>query len=91
MNSVDPSSPRTNIEFCTNMIEVSKDTTTEIIKAVILKLLIQIDRSKDISEQDVRRSLLHYLNIEYSALSKRFKNNVTLLNNLHYAISKLTQ
>ena len=91
MNSVDPSSPRTSHEFCTNMIEVSKDTTTEIIKAVIFKLLIQIDRSKDISEQDVRRSLLHYLNIEYSALSKRFKNNVTLLNNLHYAISKLTQ
>ena len=87
--SLDQTISRTSHYFLTNMIEVTNDITIEIIKAVIFKLLIQIDRSKELSELDVKRTILHYLNIEHCSLSKRLKNNVTLLNNLHSIITKL--
>ena len=71
------------------LIEVSSNITNEIIKSVIFKLLIQIDRSCDIDETEIRRTIAHWLNIEYISLSRVLRNNNLLLSNLNRIISNL--
>ena len=72
-----------------NLIEVSPSIINEIIKSVIFKLLIQIDRSSNLNELDTRRIIAHWMSIEYQALSKTFKNNNLQLANLQRILSKL--
>ena len=64
-----------------NLIEVSPNITNEIIKSVIFKLLIQIDRSCDLNKTEIRRIIAHWLNIEYLSLLKVLRNNNLLLTN----------
>ena len=71
------------------LIEVSPHITNEIIKSVIFKLLIQIDRSCDIDESEIRRTIAHWVNIEYISLSKVLRSNNLLLTNLNRIISNL--
>ena len=73
----------------TKLIEVSPNITNEIIKSVIFKLLIQIDRSCDIDESEIRRTIAHWVNIEYISLSKVLRSNNLLLTNLNRIISNL--
>ena len=70
-------------------LEVSQNMPNEIIKSVIFKLLIQIDRSKDLNEIDIKRIMLHWINIEYVVLVKSYKNNHSLLANLNSIMLKL--
>ena len=71
------------------LIEVSPDIAVEIIKSVIFKFLIQINRSCDLNETEIRRTLAHWLNIEYQSLSKVLKNNSLLLTNLKSLVTNL--
>ena len=52
------------------LIEVSTDIPHEIIKSVIFKLLIQIDRSSNLNEIETRRAIAHWLIIESQALTE---------------------
>ena len=72
-----------------NLKEVSPSIINEIIKSVIFKLLIQIDRSSNLNELDTRRTIAHWMSIEYQALSKTFKNNKLQLAYLQSILSKL--
>ena len=71
------------------LIEVSSDIAIEIIKLLIFKLLIQIDRSCDLKETEIRRIIAHWLNIEYLSLSKVLRNNSFLLTNLKCLVINL--
>ena len=72
-----------------NLIEVSPQIPNEIIKSVIFKLLIQIDRSRNLNEIEIKRIFAFWVNIEYLAMSKTFKNNVSQLAFLKSIVSKL--
>ena len=52
------------------LIEVSTDIPHEIIKSVIFKLPIQIDRSSNLNEIETRRAIAHWLIIESQALTE---------------------
>ena len=71
------------------LIEVSPNSTNEIIKSVIFKLLIQIDRSSVLNETEIKRIMAHWLNIEFLSLSKVLKSNNALLTNLKRISSNL--
>ena len=73
------------------LIEVSPNSANEIIKSVIFKLLIQIDRSSALNETEIKRIMAYWLNIELLSLSKVLRNNNTLLNNLKRISSNLTR
>ena len=70
-------------------IEVSQNIPMEIIRSVIFKLLIQINRSNDLSETEIRRIILYWMNIEYLVLSKPLKNNRSQLDFLKQVMSNL--
>ena len=70
-------------------IEVSQHIPIEIVKSVVFKLLIQINRSKDLNETEIKRIILHWMNIEYLVLLKTYKNNNTLLSVLKRIMSQL--
>ena len=70
-------------------IEVSQHIPIEIIKSVIFKLLIQINRSNDLNETEIRRIILYWMNIEYLVLSKTLKNNRSQLAFLKQMMSNL--
>ena len=65
------------------MLEVFNDMVSEIVKSVIFKLLIQIDRSAMISENQVQRTVGYWLNIEIKSINKRIKDNKYYLSRLH--------
>ena len=71
------------------LIEISPQIPNEIIKSVIFKLLIQIDRSRNLNEIEIKRIFAFWVNIEYLAMSKTFKNNVSQLAFLKSIVSKL--
>ena len=65
------------------LLEVFNDMVSEIVKSVIFKLLIQIDRSAMISENQVQRTVGYWLNIEIKSINKRIKDNKYYLSRLH--------
>ena len=71
------------------LIEVSPCIPNEIIKSVIFKLLIQIDRSSNLNDKDTKRIIAHWLTIETQALSKMYKNNNSQLARLNLINSNL--
>ena len=70
-------------------IEISSQFANEIIKSVIFKLLIQIDRSSNLNELEIKKIIAYWFNIEYLAMSKTYKNNSSQLAYLKQIISKL--
>ena len=70
-------------------IEVTQNIPIEIIKSVVFKLLIQINRSSDLNETEIKRIILYWMNIEYLVLSKTFKNNSSQLAFLKRIMVKL--
>jgi len=60
-------------------IEPNGSESDEIIKSVIIKLLLQIDRSKDIPTRAVLAKLKHFVQIE-RAVSKNYKLDIIICN-----------
>ena len=75
----------------TNLIEVSNDIILEIVKSVIFKLLIQIDRSANLDELQIKRVISLWVNIELKSLNKLAKGNKYLMNKLSSTLSKLNE
>ena len=73
----------------TKLIEVSPQIANEIIKSVIFKLLIQIDRSSNLNEPELKKIIAYWVNIEFLALLKTYKNNGSQLEYLKRIISNL--
>ena len=65
------------------LIDVSGDIILEVVKAVIFKHLIQIDRSVNSTEGQIHRTLVYWLKIESIAIAKMSKGNRYLLNKLN--------
>ena len=78
-----------DLSTISKLIEVSPSIPSEIVKSVIFKLLIQIDRSSNLNDTDIRRIIAQWLNIEYLALSKSYKNNKSQLELLKSISSNL--
>ena len=78
-----------DLSTISKLIEVSPSIPSEIVKSVIFKLLIQIDRSSNLNDTDIRRIISQWLNIEYLALSKSYKNNKSQLDLLKSISSNL--
>ena len=72
-----------------NQIEVSQNIPIKVIKYVVFKLLIQINRSSDLNETEIKRTMLYWMNIEYHVLLKNFKNNSLQLEFLRQIMVKL--
>ena len=68
---------------------MNQNIPIEIIKSVVFKLLIQINRSSDLNETEIKRIILYWMNIEYLVLSKTFKNNSSQLAFLKRIMVKL--
>ena len=75
----------------TNLIEVSNDVILEIVKSAIFKLLIQIDRSANLDEVQIKRSIAFWVNIEIKSLLKISKGNKYLKNRLNNLLSKVNE
>ena len=75
----------------TNLIEVSNDVILEIVKSAIFKLLIQIDRSANLDEVQIKRSIAFWVNIEIKSLLKISKGNKYLKNRLTNLLSKVNE
>ena len=71
------------------MIEVDNDISNELVKAVIFKLLIQINRSSNLSLLQIKTNILHWLIIEKAVLRKNLHTNKVLLRKLDCIIDKL--
>ena len=56
-------------------ISVSQDYLVETIKSCIFKLLIQIDRSKDMTNAQVNRYLMYWIKIELDAINRLYNKN----------------
>ena len=75
----------------TNLIEVSNDVILEIVKSAIFKLLIQIDRSANLDEVQIKRSIAFWVNVEIKSLLKISKGNKYLKNRLNNLLSKVNE
>ena len=71
-------------------IAVSGDYLTETIKSCIFKLLIQIDRSCEITHVQLLRYLTYWLKIECMCISKMYKNNNSQMRRLTNALTYLS-
>ena len=71
------------------LIEVDNDISNELVKAVIFKLLIQINRSSNLSLLQIKTNILHWLIIEKAVLRKNLHTNKVLLRKLDCIIDKL--
>ena len=72
-----------------NLIQVLADITSELIKSVIFKLLIQIDRSVNITKRDAYRTLSYWLSISKSQINKRLKGNNSESQRFESIVTKL--
>ena len=63
-----------------DVLMCSKETAYEIIKAIILKALIQIDRSKDRNDREIIAQCLFFLKIEARANPKQFASLMAFAN-----------
>ena len=77
-----------NLEIV-NLIQVSSDLIAEVIKSVIFKLLIQIDRSVNISRSDALRTIAYWLTISEKSINRKIKGNNTFTIKLGLIMSKL--
>ena len=66
--------PATELDYA-KLISVSNDYIAETIKACIFKLLIQIDRSVEITNNQIKRYISYWLTVEYKSLIKTYKGN----------------
>ena len=71
------------------LVEVSPLIPNEIIKSVIFKLQIQIDRSSNLNETEIKRVFAYWVNIEYLVMSKTSKHKRSQLAYLKLIISNL--
>ena len=62
-------------QFLVKLIEVTNDMAFEIVKSVIFKLLIQIDRSRHLSIPKVNKLISFWLQIEIMANNNKIKIN----------------
>ena len=67
------------------LMEVTNDMPFELVKSVVFKLLIQIDRSRMLTIPQLDKHIIHWLNIEMSANNNKIKNNKHL-SNLYYSM-----
>ena len=67
------------------LMEVTNDMPFELVKSVVFKLLIQIDRSRMLTIPQLNKHIIHWLNIEMSANNNKIKNNKHL-SNLYYSM-----
>ena len=72
-------------------ISVSNDYLVEILKACFYKLLIQINRSKDMSLTQIQRYLLYWLKIEYKSIKKLYNKNNSQLKKVAHVMSLLSK
>ena len=79
-------SPEENLA---KLMDVSSDFTYETIKSVIFKLLIQIDRSRNLSVEQINKYIIYWLRIEQIAIDKINKNNKYLTKVINNIINKL--
>ena len=58
-----------------NLMEVTNNAPFEIVKSMIFKLLIQIDRSKNITLAQLNKHIIYWVHIDMIANNNRIKNN----------------
>ena len=78
-------------EKLVELMTVSNDFAFEILKSAIFKLLIQIDRSRHLSINQIKGNILYWLRIDVIAINKRIRNNKFLINSYNNIIRQLTQ
>ena len=78
-------------EKLVELMKVSNDFAFEILKSAIFKLLIQIDRSRYLSINQIKGNILYWLRIDVIAINKRIRNNKFLINCYNNIIRQLTQ
>ena len=81
----------TNVGHFARTISVTNDYLIEVLKACILKLLIQVDRSKDMTLVQIRRYLLYWVKIEHSSITSKLKRNKSQIQRLTQVISYLSK
>ena len=72
-------------------ISVSNNYLVEILKACFYKLLIQINRSKDMSLTQIQQYLLYWLKIEYKSIKKLYNKNNSQLKKVAHVMSLLSK
>ena len=80
-------SPEENLA---KLMDVSNDFAYETLKLVIFKLLIQIDRSRNLSIDQINKHIIFWLRIEQIAINKINKNNKYLTKVINKIIIKLS-
>ena len=80
-------SPEENLA---KLMVVSSDFAYETVKSVIFKLLIQIDRSRNLSIKQINKHIIYWLRIEQIAINKINKNNKYLTKVINKIIIKLS-
>ena len=70
------------IRLATDHILVSNDYLVEILKAFFFKLLIQIDRSANLTTSQIMRKLDSLLTIEFKSICKLRNSNHTQIKRL---------
>ena len=80
-------SPEENLA---KLMDVSNDFAYETLKLVIFKLLIQIDRSRNLSIDQINKHIIFLLRIEQIAINKINKNNKYLTKVINKIIIKLS-
>ena len=71
------------------LIDVSNNLLNEIIKAAIFKMLIQIDRSSNLTDNQIKSGISYWIRIEINAINKRLRGNRSLTKIFNSAIAKL--
>ena len=71
------------------LIDVSNNLLNEIIKAAIFKMLIQIDRSSSLTDNQIKSGISYWIRIEINAINKRLRGNRSLTKIFNSAIAKL--
>ena len=80
-------SPEENLA---KLMDVSNDFAYETLKLVIFKLLIQIDRSRNLSIDQINKHIIFWLRIEQIAINRINKNNKYLTKVINKIIIKLS-
>ena len=65
-----------------DLIEVSGDIAVEIMKSAIFKLLIQIDRSVNLTDNQTCRAIAFWIKVELKTIAKLSQGNNNMQKNL---------
>ena len=71
-------------------IDVSNNVLVEVVKSAIFKMLIQIDRSINLTQQQIKRSISYWIHLELHSINKISRGNRSLLKTFNNVIAKLT-